>query len=122
MSEEYTMNSSQRTAVNLWQDYLFLSREMLRFLERQEHELFFELMRQRESVQQMLDELETDDFKHTEQGKVLFDEIRGLNLSIMQKVRLFLNNAQRKHNASKAYDSYGDAWGGTGSRLDRIIK
>lgn len=122
MSEGRIVNSSQRTAAELWQDYLFLSHEMLKFLERKEHELFLELMSQRENVQQMLDELANDDFKHTERGQVLFLELRGLNLSITQKVQLFLNHAKQKHSASKAYDSYGDAGGDAGSRLDRIIK
>ena len=122
MSEGRIMNSPQRTAAELWQDYLFLSREMLKFLERKEHELFLELMSQREKVQQMLDELVNDDFKHTKQGQVLFLELRGLNLGITQKVQLFLNHAKQKHSVSKAYDGYGDASGDAGSRLDRIIK
>ena len=116
------MTSSQRTAAELWQDYLFLSREMLKFLERKEHELFLELMSQRETVQQMLDGLAKDDFKHTAQGQALFLELRGLNLSITQKVQLFLNHAKQKHSASKAYDGYGEAGGDAGSRLDRLIK
>ena len=122
MSEGRIVNSLQRTAAELWQDYLFLSREMLKFLERKEHELFFELMSQREAVQQMLDELAKDNFKHTEQGQALFLELRGLNLSITQKVQLFLNHAKQKHSASKAYDGYGEAGGDAGSRLDRIIR
>ncbi len=66
------MTSSQRTAAELWQDYLFLSREMLKFLERKEHELFLELMSQRETVQQMLDGLAKDDFKHTRKVRHCF--------------------------------------------------
>lgn len=115
------MNGSQRTASGLWQDYLFLSREMLKFIDKKDYDLFFELMRQREVVQQALDELEYDDFKRTEQGRGSLAEIRVLNSSIMQKMQLFLNNARHKKSVSNAYDGSGETWA-AGSRLDTIVK
>ncbi len=60
----------------LWQDYHFLTQEMSKFLVRNDIDLFFELMNQREKIQAELDSCE-DDYKRTAEGKSLL-EIRQL--------------------------------------------
>lgn len=122
MSESCNIDNPERTAVKLWQDYLFLSREMLKFLEKQEYDLFLELISQREKVQELLEKATADGFTQTEQGQLLLAQIRELDISITQKVQLFLNHARQKHSVSKAYDGYGETWGAAGNRLDQTIR
>lgn len=101
----------------LWNDYLFLTREMAKFLDRQDYDLFFELMRQRENLQQTLDESK-DNYKNTVDGRAVLASIRGLNQTIMQKLQLLLNRAKYKQTVSLAYDGGGVARP-VGNRLDR---
>lgn len=103
-------------AKKLWNEYLFLTREMAKFLDKQDYDLFFEIMRQREGLQQQLDEC-ADDYKKTQEGRAVLESIRTENHVIMQKLRLFLNRAKQQQSVSQAYDVTGAR--PVGGRLDR---
>ncbi|MGI6091543.1 MAG: hypothetical protein GX348_00295 [Veillonellaceae bacterium] len=103
-------------AKRLWNEYLFLTREMAKFLDKQDYDLFFEIMRQRESLQQKIDEC-TDDYKKTPEGREVLTSIRAQNQVIMQKLRLFLNQAKQQQSVSQAYDIGGSR--PVGVRFDR---
>ncbi|MDD4601166.1 MAG: hypothetical protein PHQ46_08950 [Negativicutes bacterium] len=100
-----------------WDDYLFITREMAKFLEKQDYDLFFELMRQREVVQKAIDEC-GDEYKTTEEGRQVLESVRCENQVIQQKVQMYLNRATQKQTISKAYDG-GVVARPVGIRLDR---
>lgn len=100
----------------LWQDYHFLTQEMSKFLLRNDIDLFFELMNQREKLQAELDSCE-DDYKRTVEGKSLLEAIRMTNQGIGHRLQLLLNQAKQQETVSNAYDGYGER--PVGNRLDR---
>lgn len=91
---------------------------MAKFLDKQDYDLFFELMRQREVLQQKIDEEGNDDFKTTAEGKGILMNIRNENQSIRQKLQLYLNLAKQQQTVSNAYDG-GAKTRPVGIRLDR---
>lgn len=104
----------------LWETYLFLTREMHKFIEREEYELFEELMRQREVLQERIDDC-IGSFKATEQGQNIIETVRELNVAITQKVQLYLNRFKHQEKVSQAYDGYGGYGNGAvGRRFDTI--
>jgi len=100
----------------LWQDYHFLTQEMSKFLLRNDIDLFFELMNQREKIQAELDSCE-DDYKRTAEGKSLLETIRMTNQAIGHRLQFLLNQAKQQEDVSNAYDGYGER--PVGNRLDQ---
>ncbi|MDF2930633.1 MAG: hypothetical protein K0Q75_2871 [Anaerospora sp.] len=100
----------------LWQDYHFLTKEMSKFLLRNDIDLFFELMNQREKIQADLDSCE-DDYKRTPEGKSLLEAIRMTNQGIGHRLQFMLNQAKQQESVSNAYDGYGER--PVGNRLDQ---
>lgn len=106
-------------AKKLWNEYLFLTREMVKFLDKQDFDLFYEIMRQREQLQEAIAGT-NDDYKHTPEGREVLVTIRNLNQRITQKLQLSLNQAKYRKTVSSVYD--GGGYGGgrpVGIRLDR---
>lgn len=92
-----------RSAADLWQDYLFLTREMSKFLARKEYDLFFELMSQREKIQEMLDQVD-DPLKKTAEGQAVINTIRQENQQLIAHLRLAMNQMQQQHTVANSYD------------------
>ncbi|MCX7780198.1 MAG: hypothetical protein N2491_04660 [Negativicutes bacterium] len=107
-----------KPAKELWHDYLFLTQEMAKFLQRQDFDMFFELMEQRERLQAMIDEADGDGFKVSDEGRQILNSIRQENQLIMLQLRVNLNNARHERKVNQAYDPYA-AMGLVGSRMDR---
>lgn len=104
-------------AKSLWQDYLFITKELERFLEQKEYDLCFELMEQRETIQSRLDAM-TDDFRLTAEGRQLLSDIREINQVIVQNMHAALRFMQQQQSISSAYDGYGSNRP-VGNRLDQ---
>lgn len=98
-----TLQPPVRNTKDLWQDYLFLTREMINFLGRKEFDLFFDLMNQREKLQEMLDQAE-DTFRRTPEGRALLEAIRQENMRITAYLRFNINQMQQQQTAVNAYE------------------
>ncbi|KUO70123.1 MAG: hypothetical protein APF81_00295 [Desulfosporosinus sp. BRH_c37] len=92
-----------KTAQALWQDYQFLTKEMIKFLSKQDMGLFYDLMNQRERLQTIIEQTEDDDFKVSLQGRSLLSEIQQVNQDITDNLRLILSRSKRQHQVSEAY-------------------
>ncbi len=93
-----------RTPHQMWQDYLFLSKEMFRFLEEEDMDLFNELMNQRETLQKQLEAVKHQGFHRSLEGKQFLDEIRQLNQKMTFKLRYYLNRAKQQQKVDDAYE------------------
>jgi len=92
-----------KTAEALWQDYQFLTKEMMKFLVKQDMELFYELMKQREKLQAIIDQTADNNFKFSPEGHNLFSEIQQVNQAITENLQLLLSRGKRRHQVSEAY-------------------
>jgi hypothetical protein len=94
----------ERTLCQMWQDYLFLTKEMFRFLEEEDFDMFNELMIQREQLQKQLDKVRNQEFHHSQAGKPMMAEIAKINRDMAFKLRYYLNKAQQQKKVDNAYD------------------
>jgi polyhydroxyalkanoate synthesis regulator phasin len=94
-----------KSAEALWQDYRFLTKEMFKFLTKQDMELFYELTKQRERLQTIIDQTVDDGFKATSAGRSLLSEIQQDSQEIMHNLQLRLGSSKRQHQVSEAYSS-----------------
>ncbi len=92
-----------KTAEALWQDYRFLTKEMMKFLIQQDMELFNDLMNQRERLQIIIDQTADDGFKVSKKGRNLLNEIQQVNREITNNMQLLHSSSKRHHQVSEAY-------------------
>lgn len=108
-----------QSAKDLWCDYLFLSREMAKFLAKDDLEMFHSIMEQRERLQQLIDDNADKQFAATGEGRKIRTMIRDINAGIS----LAING---RYSRSKNQDLVDRAYGGggltdpSGTRMNRI--
>ena len=111
------MENQDMAAQKLWEKFLRLTQEMLRFLEKENVDMFLELLTQRLALQKSIEELANDTYHLTPEGKALIEQINPLNVKIQYKVQLWLNTTRKNQNMARAYDSLG--YSTTGHQLNR---
>lgn len=87
-----------------WQDYLFLTVEMQKFLTKNDMKMFFSLVDQREKVQLDLEKTTNKIYQTSVQGKQLLGEIEQANQQLMNHFNLVFNTLKKRKNISQAYD------------------
>ena len=94
---------SKRTAKNLWQDYLFLTREMGKFLAREEMEIFHELLQQREDLQTIIEETPDNGFRTSPEGRKILALIQQENQSLMNHFQQTHQKVKQHHQVAQVY-------------------
>lgn len=97
------------SAQALWQDYHFLTKEMLKFLNKQDMELFYDLMKQRESLQTLIEQTPDDGFKLSSEGRDLLIEIQQDSRDIILAMQIRMGSSKRQHQIFKAYGAVSTA-------------
>jgi len=92
-----------KTAKALWQDYQFLTKEMLKFLAKPDMDLFYELMNQREKLQTLIEQTADPDYKVSPEGRALLNQIKQDNQTIAHNLQLQLSKSKRQHQVTEAY-------------------
>lgn len=92
-----------KTAQALWQDYLFLTKEMMKFLTNQDMDLFYNLMNQREQLQTIIDQTVDNGYKVSPAGQSLLTEIQQDNQTINHNLQVRLSSSKRQLQVSEAY-------------------
>jgi hypothetical protein len=93
-----------KPAQELWQDYLFLTREMDKFLSRDDVDMFLQLLEEREKMQHILEASDGGEFKKSPEAAKLFTELRQLNAGIGLRLARLRNDAKNQQKVSAAYD------------------
>lgn len=88
-----------------WQDYLFLTREMQKFLFNRDLDLFLSLLEQRESLQVTLEKLADNDYYASPEGKSLLLQVQQENQKLMIQFHMVFNSIKKQENVSQAYES-----------------
>ncbi|WP_434511454.1 hypothetical protein [Desulfitobacterium sp. AusDCA] len=94
-----------KTPQALWQDYRFLTKEMLKFFSTQDMDLFYELLNQRGSLQTIIEQTADDGFKDSIAGQNLLAEIKMDNENITNNLQHRLMRLQRNHQVTEVYNS-----------------
>ncbi|HWQ89281.1 MAG TPA: hypothetical protein VN374_04845 [Desulfitobacteriaceae bacterium] len=100
---------------DLWQNYSFLTYEMIKFLSRKEWELFFEIMRQREKVQELIDAAPDSAFRQRPEGRKMLEMLSQDNSRIILALQQMIYEMKHKHAISQTYEGGAPA---AGKRFD----
>jgi len=93
----------KRTVAELWQDYLFLTREMVKFLAREEIDILHGLIEQREKLQAIIEDTPDEGFRASKEGQRLLAQIQQENQALMKHFQLAHNKAKHHHQVAEAY-------------------
>lgn len=104
MSEDVTAKARE-----LWQSYLLLTKELLKFINKQDVDTFLSLVPQRSQLIEKIEALPSKDYRQLDEFKAIAEEIKPLDKEIMYKARAWLNKSRRQNSMVKSYDlgSYG---------------
>lgn len=88
----------------LWEKYLMITQEMLKFINKQDVDTFVSLVPQRDKLIELLEELPDKQYLRTEEFQAIGKQIIPLDREIMYKARAWLNKSRRQNSMVKAYD------------------
>ncbi len=101
------MENDDEKVKGLWLTYFSLSEEMLKFIERENIDVFLQLLSQREEIQKKLEAYGPSDWPKTKEGQALYQKMKPIDMQVQYKARLWLNKSKHKNEVARAYDSLG---------------
>ena len=88
----------------LWQKYFSLTKELLKFSDQKDSELFMELVDQRGRLIEKMKALPENNYRESEECKKLSEQIIPMDKQIMYRAKAWLNKSRRQNNAVRSYD------------------
>ncbi|SHI83755.1 hypothetical protein SAMN02745671_01850 [Anaerovibrio lipolyticus DSM 3074] len=101
----------QLTEQELWEKYLAVTRELMKFIDEEDIDTFLELVDQRQQLMEMLQALPDHEYARSLEGVALRKQIEPMDMQIMHKARSWLNRSKRNNMTVRGYDSFGLATG-----------
>lgn len=87
----------------LWCDYLFLTKEMAKFISRSDMDMIAVLIEQRERLQQIIDDLGDVEFRKSAEGKKIMTQVRDENALVSRQMQMLLNKGKQQHALERTY-------------------
>lgn len=112
-------NDVTADARELWQTYFSLTKELLKFINKQEIDTFLELVPQRTGLIEKIEALPSKDYRQLEEFKVLAEQIKNVDKEIMYKARAWLNKSRRQNSVVRSYDLGENLMGRTSVAFNR---
>ena len=101
------MKAAEKKAEELWGTYYMLSEEMLKFIAREDVDMFLQLLEQRSSIQQLIEDKADDGWTKTPAGQEMYQKLKSVDMQLQYKARLWLNKSKQQNQAVKVYDTLG---------------
>jgi len=101
----------QLTEQELWEKYMVVTKELLKFIDEEDIDTFLDLVDQRQRLMEMLQELPDHEYARSPEGVALRKEIESMDMQTMHKARSWLNKSKRNNETVRGYDSFGLATG-----------
>lgn len=86
-----------------WEDYLFVTLEMNKFLGNYDLKMFFSLVEQRETLQSELQILSDKAYNDSPKGKELLAKIQQANQEMLNQFHFVFNMMKNRETVSQAY-------------------
>ena len=88
----------------LWQKYFALTKELLKFSDQRDSELFMELVDQRGRLIEKMQALPENNYRESEECKQMIEQIIPMDKQIMYRAKAWLNKSRRQNSAVRSYD------------------
>ena len=91
-------------ARNLWQKYFALTKELLKFSDQKDNDLFIELVNQREQLVEKIKALPPNDYRQSDECQEMIEQIIPMDKQIIYRARAWLNKSRRQNSTVRSYD------------------
>ena len=91
-------------ARTLWQKYFALTKELLKFSDQRDSDLFIDLVDQREQLIEKMEALPKNDYRSTKECQALIEQIIPMDKQIIYRAKAWLNKSRRQNSAVRSYD------------------
>ena len=91
-------------ARNLWQKYFALTKELLKFRDQKDSDLFIELVNQREQLVEKIKSLPPNDYRQSDECQEMIEQIIPMDKQIIYRARAWLNKSRRQNSTVRSYD------------------
>lgn len=98
------MDGMRFSEQEIWEKYLEVTKDLLKFINDEDIDTFLELVNQRQQLMEMLKKLPSHEYANTPAGKEIRKTIEPMDREIMFKARSWLNKSKRNNMAVKSYD------------------
>lgn len=88
----------------LWQKYFALTKELLKFSDQKDSDLFIELVDQRSRLIELIKALPPNDYRDSDECKALIEQMIPMDRQIIYRARSWLNKSRRQNSAVRSYD------------------
>ena len=103
----------------LWQKYLALTKELLKFIDRKDIDMFLEIVSQRDQLIAKMKALPENNFRQTAECQAIIEQIKPMDMQINYKARAWLNKSRRQNSAVRSYDLTNSDFGTRGVAFNR---
>ena len=100
MPDEFVFNEAR----TLWQKYFILTKELLKFSDQKDPELFMELVDQRERLLTKIKALPENNYRESDECKNLIEQMIPMDKQIIYRAKAWLNKSRRQNSAVRSYD------------------
>ena len=97
----------EHTPEELGGKYYMLTKELKKFIDKEDIDEFLELVKQRGTIVDMMRASDDDEYRNTPECKQMIEEIVPMDREIMYKARRWLNRSRRRNATVHAYDLHG---------------
>ena len=99
--------NSRFSEKEIWEKYLELTKDLLKFINQEEIDTFLDMVDQRQHLMEMLQNIPNHEFARSPEGIALREQIKPMDMQIMYKARSWLNKSKRNNATVRGYDSFG---------------
>ncbi|MBP2645919.1 MAG: hypothetical protein H6Q75_1359 [Firmicutes bacterium] len=100
------MSGNEGKACSLWKDYLFVTRELDKFIIQDNVDMVLNLIDQRERLQAEIEKLDDDVYKVSPEGQKILLDIQKLNDHIVRQLEMLRNLLEKQQKVAVAYDGF----------------
>ena len=91
-------------ARRLWQKYFELTKELLKFSDQRDTELFMDIVDQRGQLIVKITALPPNNYRESDECKAMIEQMISMDKQIMYRARAWLNKSRRQNSAVRSYD------------------
>jgi len=88
----------------LWQKYFALTKELVKFSDQKDSELFMDIVDQRGRLIEKLQALPKNNYRDSEECKAMIEQIIPMDRQIIYRAKAWLNKSRRQNSAVRSYD------------------
>lgn len=104
LNEQMSPAEVLEQARTLWQKYFALTKELLKYSDQKDTDLFIELVDQRGQLIEKIQSLPPNDYRESDECKEMIEQIIPMDKQIIYRARSWLNKSRRQNSTVRSYD------------------